>query len=205
MRKGFILLSSLMVLLLALAGGCSNSSSKITEVTPVASNTVKLLNERVSIDIPQEWKLLKKNIGTIETEIYYIPFDNKSDPNYMGNSITKCHYCPPKLTVETYSNASLKSLQDKSKGHQLISDEYPTETRRKVKWIGVDGKKQFVIWDLFAVEQEVALNFRVTCPKLPGKQNAIDKIEREVLPTIESIIITEKPEVKPEEEKQPAE
>ena len=193
MRKELAILS-ILVLAFSILNGCGNSNhTQIQEIEPLNSTNIKLLNERVSFDKPKSWKMLKKGIGVIEKEIYFIPFDNNSDPNNMGNAVIKCHYCKPELTVELYSEAMLKPSLNATKDNKIISDTNPKVGWREVKWLGNDGKKSFYIWDKFGVEHEAAVHFRVTCPVIKGKKAAINKIESETKYVLNSINITPKP------------
>ena len=195
-------LLSFLVLLIAFVSGCIGIKEQPQTVEPLKSIQIKLLNERVCFDIPANWQMLKKGIGIIEKEIYFVPFDDNSDPNFMGNAVAKCHYCRPELTVKVYSDTLLNNLLDESKGNELIYDENFGDTWRNVKWIGKDGEKKFIIWDKFGVEQEIALHFRVTCPVVEEKKAAMDRTEHEAMFVLKSINITEKPEqLKPETDK----
>ncbi len=190
-RQGTILL-----LFLALTAtficGCESSTKQTKTPLPLESIQIKLLNERVSFDIPLNWKLLKKNFGIIEKEIYYVPFDDNSTPTLMGNAVFKCHYCRPELEVTVFSDAMLKNLFDKSSENELISDKFSQNNWRIVKWIGKDGDKKFIIWDKFGVDKEVAVHVRVTCPFVEDKKTATDNFEQETLFVFDSISIREK-------------
>ncbi len=155
-------------------GGCGKP---VAEPAAIAIKSVTLL-ERLTVEIPADWKLVRNTIGTVQVSIYQIPYSGTGESPTV---FLKCQSCDPQLEVDMYRRYQLRDKDfSEGSGNVIISEDFEGDNWQRVKWVGDSIGGEYIIWDIFGVENELAMHFRATSPAKADIEELTDRLDREM-------------------------
>ena len=174
-QKFFILIIA--VLSSAFICGCNSVAE------PIAVKDIKVLNQRVKLTVPEDWKRLKETIGSTHTVYYSMTNPNPEAEKSDGVIVVKYQNCDEQLTLDMYREFVLRNNDFSEQSENIILKDTREEKWHYLKWQGEAKDKTYIIWDILGVDGDVAGHIRATCP-VNGQSKKLQQIMNNQMETI---------------------